>query len=45
MLKVAVDLDGVHLATAIKEVWITMGLSLALVALVNFVFLGSWRSA
>ena len=30
---------------AIQEVWITMGLSLLLVALVNFVFLGSWRSA
>jgi len=30
---------------AIKEVWFTMGISLALVALVNFLFLGSWRSA
>ena len=30
---------------SIQEVWITMGLSLLLVALVNFVFLGSWRSA
>ncbi len=30
---------------AIKEVWITMGLSLALVALVNFLFLGTMRAA
>ena len=30
---------------AIEEVWITMGISLALVALVNFVFLGTWRAA
>jgi multidrug efflux pump len=30
---------------ALHEVWITMGLSLALVALVNFVFLGSARAA
>jgi multidrug efflux pump len=30
---------------AIREVWITMGISLALVALVNFLFLGTWRAA
>ncbi|MDB5439465.1 MAG: multidrug transporter AcrB, partial [Caulobacteraceae bacterium] len=30
---------------AIKEVWITMGLSLAIVAAVNLLFLGSWRAA
>ncbi|MDB5467270.1 MAG: multidrug transporter AcrB, partial [Phenylobacterium sp.] len=30
---------------AIQEVWITMGISLALVALVNFLFLGTWRAA
>ena len=30
---------------ALQEVWITMGISLALVALVNFAFLGSWRAA
>ena len=30
---------------ALEEVWITMGMALALVALVNLLFLGSWRSA
>ncbi len=30
---------------AIQEVWITMGISLGLVALVNFLFLGTWRAA
>lgn len=30
---------------ALQEVWITMGISLALVALVNFAFLGSLRAA
>ncbi|MET0275186.1 MAG: efflux RND transporter permease subunit [Phenylobacterium sp.] len=30
---------------ALQEVWITMGISLGLVALVNFLFLGSWRAA
>ena len=30
---------------AIREVWITMGLSLGLVALVNFLFLGTMRAA
>ncbi|MES2034015.1 MAG: efflux RND transporter permease subunit [Pseudomonadota bacterium] len=32
-------------AHAIQEVWITMGISIVLVALVNLVFLGSWRAA
>ena len=43
-LAVAVDWT-MFTRDAIQEVWITMALSLALVALVNFVFLGSWRSA
>ena len=43
-LNVAVDWT-VFTREAIREVWVTMGLSLVLVALVNFVFLGSWRSA
>jgi multidrug efflux pump len=43
-MRVAVD-NSIFTAHAIREVWITMGISLALVALVNFVFLGSWRSA
>jgi multidrug efflux pump len=30
---------------AIEEVWVTMGLSLLGVALVNFLFLGTWRAA
>jgi multidrug efflux pump len=30
---------------ALEEVWITMAMALALVALVNLLFLGSWRSA
>ncbi|MBI1196306.1 MAG: MMPL family transporter [Phenylobacterium sp.] len=30
---------------AIHEVWVTMGISLACVALVNFLFLGTWRAA
>jgi multidrug efflux pump len=30
---------------ALEEVWITMGISLALVALVNYLFLGTWRAA
>ncbi|WP_299002910.1 efflux RND transporter permease subunit [uncultured Caulobacter sp.] len=41
---VAVD-NSVFTAEAIHEVWITMGLSIGLVVLVNLVFLGSWRSA
>ena len=43
-LVVAVD-NSVFTAEAIHEVWITMGLSIGLVVLVNLVFLGSWRSA
>jgi multidrug efflux pump len=30
---------------AIQEVWVTMAISMALVALVNFLFLGTWRAA
>jgi multidrug efflux pump len=41
---VAID-NSVFTAEAIHEVWITMGISIVLVALVNLVFLGSWRSA
>ena len=45
-LHVMVGADfSVFTREAIKEVWITMGASLALVALVNLLFLGSWRSA
>ncbi|ADG11126.1 AcrB/AcrD/AcrF family protein [Caulobacter segnis] len=40
----AVD-NSIFTAEAIHEVWITMGISVALVALVNLLFLGSWRSA
>jgi multidrug efflux pump len=40
----AVD-NSIFTAEAIHEVWVTMGISIALVALVNLVFLGSWRSA
>ncbi|MET0294083.1 MAG: efflux RND transporter permease subunit [Phenylobacterium sp.] len=43
-LEVAVDFT-VFTEEAIHEVWITMGISLLLVALVNFVFLGTWRAA
>jgi multidrug efflux pump len=43
-LDVAVDWT-MYTRDAIQEVWITMALSMALVALVNFVFLGSWRAA
>ena len=41
---VAVD-NSVFTSEAIHEVWITMGLSIGLVVLVNLLFLGSWRSA
>ena len=41
---VAVD-NSVFTAEAIHEVWITMGMSIGLVVLVNLIFLGSWRSA
>lgn len=37
--------NSVFTSHAIEEVWITIGISLALVALVNFVFLGSLRAA
>ncbi|MBU1348225.1 MAG: efflux RND transporter permease subunit [Alphaproteobacteria bacterium] len=37
--------NSVFTSHAIDEVWITIGISLALVALVNFVFLGSFRAA
>jgi multidrug efflux pump len=40
----AVD-NSIFTAEAIHEVWVTMGISIGLVALVNLVFLGSWRSA
>ncbi|HEX5377078.1 MAG TPA: efflux RND transporter permease subunit, partial [Phenylobacterium sp.] len=43
-LEVAVDYT-IFTKHAIQEVWITMSISLALVALVNFVFLGTWRAA
>ena len=43
-LIIAVD-SSVFTAEAIREVWITMGISIALVALVNLLFLGSWRAA
>jgi multidrug efflux pump len=41
---IAVDFS-VFTSEAIKEVWWTMGISLFLVAVVNIIFLGSWRSA
>ena len=37
--------NSVFTSHAIDEVWITIGLSMALVALVNFIFLGSLRAA
>jgi len=37
--------NSIFTAHAIDEVWITIGISLVLVALVNFVFLGSLRAA
>ncbi|CAN5782412.1 efflux RND transporter permease subunit [soil metagenome] len=43
-LEIAVDFT-VFTKHAIQEVWITMMISLGLVALVNFVFLGTWRAA
>ncbi|OYU70701.1 MAG: multidrug transporter AcrB [Alphaproteobacteria bacterium PA2] len=43
-LKIATDFT-VFTRHAIQEVWITMSMSLVLVALVNFVFLGTWRAA
>ncbi|MBB3893507.1 multidrug efflux pump [Phenylobacterium haematophilum] len=44
VLEVAVDYT-VFTKHALEEVWITMGISMALVALVNFIFLGTWRAA
>ncbi|MDP1737852.1 MAG: efflux RND transporter permease subunit [Caulobacter sp.] len=41
---IAVD-SSEFTAQAIREVWITMGISIALVAMVNLLFLGSWRAA
>ncbi|MFZ5670587.1 MAG: efflux RND transporter permease subunit [Pseudomonadota bacterium] len=43
-LVLAVD-SSQFTAEAIKEVWITMAISIALVAMVNLLFLGSWRAA
>jgi len=43
-LEVAADQTG-FTREAVKEVYITIGLSIALVAVVNLLFLGSWRSA
>ncbi len=37
--------NSVFTSHAIDEVWITIGISLALVALVNFIFLGTLRAA
>lgn len=43
-LIIAVD-SSEFTAEAIREVWITMAISIGLVALVNLLFLGSWRAA
>jgi multidrug efflux pump len=43
-IQVAID-STAFTREAIHEVWVTMGISLALVALVNLIFLGSWRAA
>jgi multidrug efflux pump len=43
-LQVAVDYTE-FTRHAIQEVWITMGIALLFVALVNFLFLGTWRAA
>ncbi|MFN3514002.1 MAG: efflux RND transporter permease subunit [Phenylobacterium sp.] len=43
-LEVAVDFT-IFTRHAIEEVWATMGICLALVALVNYLFLGTWRAA
>jgi multidrug efflux pump len=44
--KIALSVDNsMFTAEAIHEVWVTMGLSLVLVAAVNFLFLGTWRAA
>ena len=44
--KIALSVDNsMFTAEAIHEVWVTMVLSLVLVAAVNFLFLGTWRAA
>ncbi|MHC3128255.1 multidrug transporter AcrB [Brevundimonas sp. GN22] len=43
-LEVGTD-NSVFTSHAIDEVWLTIGISMALVALVNFIFLGSLRAA
>ncbi|MBC7166558.1 efflux RND transporter permease subunit [Phenylobacterium sp.] len=43
-LDVAVDFT-VFTRHALEEVWFTMGICLAVVGLVNFLFLGTWRAA
>ncbi|MCC7267414.1 MAG: efflux RND transporter permease subunit [Caulobacteraceae bacterium] len=43
-LKVATDFTT-FTSEAIHEVWVTMAICLACVALVNFIFLGTWRAA
>jgi multidrug efflux pump len=44
--KISLAIDNTKFtAESISEVWITMGISLVLVAIVNFVFLGSLRAA
>ena len=43
-LNVAVDFT-LFTRHALEEVWITMGICLAIVGLVNFIFLGTWRAA
>lgn len=44
--KIVIAVDSSQFtAEAIREVWITMGISIALVAMVNMLFLGSWRAA
>jgi multidrug efflux pump len=45
-MKITVSIDSsIFTREAIKEVWGTMAISLALVAAVNFLFLGTWRAA
>ncbi|KQW66550.1 multidrug transporter AcrB [Phenylobacterium sp. Root77] len=44
VLEVAVDYT-IFTKHALEEVWITMAISMGLVALVNFIFLGTWRAA
>jgi multidrug efflux pump len=43
-LTLAVDWTA-YTRAAVREVWIAMSLSLVLVAMVNFLFLGSWQAA